>query len=79
MRILPLLLLLALIPISMHSMEESSPEREEDDPMAYVPLEALAVSFEECIPEGACEEWICRFCLGCFFVGMAAQDSHHHF
>lgn len=78
MRILPLLLLLVLLPAYLHSMEESSPERD-DDPIDNVRLEALAVSFEECIPEGACEEWICHFCLGCFFIGMAAQDGHHHF
>lgn len=78
MRILSLLLLLVLIPMYIHSMEEGSPERE-DDPMAHVPLEALAISLEECIPEGACEEWICHFCLGCFFIGMEASAGHHHF
>jgi len=78
MRIRLFLLFLALMPVHVHSMEESSPDREED-PMAYIPIEEFAISLEELIPEGMCEEWLCRFCLGCFFIGMAAQDGHNHF
>lgn len=75
--VLSFLLCLALAATPMHSMEGSSPEHEED-PMAYVPIEALAATLEEFIPEDICEDWLCNFCLGCFFIGMATQDGHNH-